>query len=468
MKKKKILILLPDGIGLRNFAYSAFNDIGKNKEFEIIYWNNTLFPLKSLGFDEIKIEKSKTHPLTDIFKAVKIHVTLNHFQEKTLDKVYDSYKFPFQFKNIKSAIKSTFSILLIKINSGQKDLEKLSDKINKQERKTLYYHQSKVTLEKEKPDLVFCTNQRQILSVAPLLAAKDLNIPTASFIFSWDNLPKATLIVETDYYFVWSQFMKEEMMFYYPKVNEKQIMITGTPQFEMHFDKSKLFNRETFFSEYGLDLNKKYICFSGDDFTSSPDDEKYLEDIALAIKNLNNKNYNYGIIFRRCPVDFSDRYDIVLEKYKDIIVSINPLWKPLTSHWNTVLPTKEDDTLFSSLAEYTELVVNLGSSTVFDFVAHKKPCGYFRYNQKEKLNKKWDIFKCYKFVHFRSMLSKDCVFWMDNPNEIQNKLEQILDKDTSSIVKNAQKWFEVINQHPPEKSSERIWNAIEEIISQNQ
>ncbi|MCA6422540.1 MAG: UDP-glycosyltransferase [Flavobacterium sp.] len=465
MKKKKIFILLPDGIGLRNFAYSSFNEIGKNNEFEIIYWNNTLFPLKSLGFDEIKIENAKTHPLTDIFKVVKIHVTLNHFKKKTLDKIYDSYKFPFHFNNIKSAIKSTFSILLIKINSGEKDLEKLSNKINKQERKTLYYHQSKVTLEKEKPDLVFCTNQRQILSVAPLLAAKDLNIPTASFIFSWDNLPKATLIVETDYYFVWSQFMKEEMMFYYPKVNEKQIIITGTPQFEMHFDKSKLLNRETFFSEYGLDLNKKYICFSGDDFTSSPDDEKYLEDFALAVKNLNYGNCNYGIIFRRCPVDFSDRYNIVLEKYKDIIVPIDPLWKPLTSHWNTVLPTKEDDILFSSLAEHTELVVNLGSSTVFDFVSHKKPCGYFRYNQRVRLNKKWDIFNCYKFVHFRSMFSNNSVFWMDNPNEIQNKLEQILEKDTSEIIKNAQKWFEIINQHPPEKASERIWNAIEKITT---
>jgi hypothetical protein len=36
-----------------------------------------------------------------------------------------------------------------------------------------------------------------------LLAAQQLGIPTATFIFSWDNLPKATMVVETDYY-VWS------------------------------------------------------------------------------------------------------------------------------------------------------------------------------------------------------------------------------------------------------------------------
>jgi hypothetical protein len=35
-------------------------------------------------------------------------------------------------------------------------------------------------------------------------AAQELGIPTATFIFSWDNLPKATLVLEPDYYFVWS------------------------------------------------------------------------------------------------------------------------------------------------------------------------------------------------------------------------------------------------------------------------
>jgi hypothetical protein len=33
-----------------------------------------------------------------------------------------------------------------------------------------------------------------------LLAAQQLGIPTATFIFSWDNLLKATMVVETDYY----------------------------------------------------------------------------------------------------------------------------------------------------------------------------------------------------------------------------------------------------------------------------
>lgn len=464
MSNKKVFILLPDGVGLRNFAYSNFYDIGKEKEFDVVFWNNTLFPIASLGFEEIKISNAKTHPVTDILKIAKIQVTLNLFIKITRDKIYEKYKFPFSYRNLKASTKSILSTLLIFFNSNKRGLKSLNDRINKSERKTIYYFESKQTLEKEKPAIVFCTNQRQILSVAPILAAKDLNIPTASFIFSWDNLPKATMIVDTDYYFVWSNFMKDELLLYYPNIKEEQVIVTGTPQFEMHFDKAKLLSREAFFAQYNLDTDKKYICFSGDDFTSSPDDEKYLEDTAIAIQSLNDKGHNLGIIFRRCPVDFSDRYNAVLEKYASIIVPIDPLWKPLTSHWNTILPTKEDDTLFSSLAEYCEMVVNLGSSTVFDFVSHKKPCGYFRYNQKEQLNQKWDIFACYQFVHFRSMFSKDAVIWLDSPATIETQIENVLAKGAKGTLEDAQRWFERINQHPPELASERIWTAIETII----
>jgi len=465
MTNKKIFILLPDGVGLRNFAYSNFHDIGIEKEFDVIFWNNTMFSIEDLGFKEIKINNAKTHPLTDVYKIVKIQLTLNQFIKKTKDSIYESYKFPFSYRDLKFTIKSILVNCLILLNSGKKGLKRISHKITFEERKTLYYYQSKQTLEKEKPAMVFCTNQRQILSVAPLLAAKDLNIPTATFIFSWDNLPKATMIVETDFYFVWSQYMKDELLLYYPYINENQIIITGTPQFEMHFNEKKQTSKQVFFDKFNLDTNKKYICFSGDDITSSPDDPLYLKDISEAIRILNTKNHNLGIIFRRCPVDFSNRYDEVLKEYSDIIVPIDPLWKPLTTKWNTILPLKEDDTLFSNIAEYSEMVVNLGSSTIFDFAAHNKPCGYFNYNQEFQLDNKWDIHKCYKFVHFMSMPNKNAVFWLNNPNEIAQKMDELLDNiQSQDIILNAKKWFETINQHPPEKASERIWNAIEVII----
>ncbi len=50
-KKNKIFIFLPDGVGLRNFAFTKFKEIGESQGFDIHYWNNTLFSLnESLEF----------------------------------------------------------------------------------------------------------------------------------------------------------------------------------------------------------------------------------------------------------------------------------------------------------------------------------------------------------------------------------------------------------------------------------
>ena len=68
--------------------------------------------------------------------------------------------------------------------------------------------------------------------------------------------------------------MQQELLNYYPNLSASQIWITGTTQFEPHFDKSILMEKEVFFKKYNLNNNKMYICFSGDDITTSPDDEQ--------------------------------------------------------------------------------------------------------------------------------------------------------------------------------------------------
>jgi len=462
MSNNKIFILLPDGIGLRNFAYTSFYNLGKEIGFDVVFWNNTPFPLSNLGFNEIKIENAKIHPLTDIYKNVKIQAELNLNIKKTKDKVYNLYRFPYSYSSLKNLIKSIAVQSLTAIYFSQRGLIKIRNKLNKVERKTLYYRQSLDTLKKEKPALVFCTNQRPVLAIAPLLAAQDLGIPTACFIFSWDNLPKATVIVETDYYFVWSDYMKNEILFYYPNINEQQIFITGTPQFEPHYDKLKLITREKFFGQNNLDLNKKYICYSGDDITTCPDDPKYLEDVALAIRELNKKEYAFGIIFRRCPVDYSSRFDNVLDEYKDVIVSVAPKWERKGEMWNAILPTPDDIILQVNTIAHTEMVINLGSSMVFDYAAHDKPCAFINYDVDIKVMPNWSAAKIYNFVHFRSMPNEKAVIWLNNSEEIASKIEKGL-IDSKETIDYAKKWFGIINQQPPVESSQRIWDAIKKI-----
>ncbi len=466
MANQKVFILLPDGVGLRNFAFTEFYNLGKQQGFDIVFWNNTEFDLTQLQFDEIRIRNGKTNPLTDIYKNARKQIELNLNIEKSGDDIYDSYRFKPAFNNIKSAVKSLATKAIVQISSNQKGLANIRKKIENLERATPLYKQCLETLKVEKPALVFCTNQRHTTAIAPLLAANDLKIPTATFIFSWDNLPKATMVVATDYYFVWSDHMKNELLYYYDFIAEKNIIVTGTPQFESHFDETLVIERQQFFKQNDLDEDKKYICYSGDDITTSPNDEDYLADVSDAVRQLNSEGQNLGIIFRRCPADFSNRYKKVLLDNKDIIVSINPKWKKIGANWSTILPQKEDLALLVNTVRHSEMVINLGSSMVFDNAAHEKPCGFINYDSKNAAADQLRVKRIYQYIHFQSMPSQHAVIWLNNAAEIPEKIKKALINSSENVTA-AKKWFEKINKHPPESASARIWESLSEIVNRH-
>ena len=462
MKPKKIFILIPDGVGLRNFAFTTYVEIGKKNGWDIIFWNQTPFDLTALGYKEIKLN-GKSRAITDLYKRAKIDSELNYFSEKFEDLVFQEYKFKNRTTGIKNTIKNILVKKLTKYYSGAKSLERLRTKMQNSERGNELYKECKKTLFQEQPDFVFCTNQRPIKALAPLLAANDLGIPTAAFIFSWDNLPKATMVVNTDYYFVWSDYMKNELLKYYPQIQNSQIKITGTPQFEVHFLEKTKIEKEKFYQDFNLESKRHYLCYSGDDITTAPHDELYLLHTAKAVSKMNSEGYNLGIIFRRSPVDLSKRYDPILAEYKDIIVPIEPLWEKISDSWDAILPTKQDLKLQSNIIQHTFMVVNVASSMVFDYISYGKPCAYIHYNPTEI---EWikDTRSIYRYIHFRSMPSKNSALWINDVGEIESVIKAGLEQDISEVIKNTKKWFEIINQHPVLNANERIWSAIEEII----
>lgn len=458
---KKIFVLLPDGVGLRNFSFGKFYKNSKAFNFDVTYWNNTDFPLESLNLKNINVPKEKTKAISDIYKRAAKIIELKLNNKNFKDKAYLSYIFPSSYKGIKNITKSLFVDFLVLTKKSQKGLQNIKEKINNSERSSLYYQKCKELLINEQPTFVFLTNQRPLAAIAPVLAARDLAIPTATFIFSWDNLPKGTMVVETDYYFVWSNFMKEELLQYYPQIKESQIKITGTPQFECHYN-TQIDSKEEFYTTHNLDIEKEYVCFSGDDVTTSPNDQYYLEDVAKAVRNLNKKGHNLGIVYRKCPVDFTDRHIEVYNNYKDVISLIDPKWENLGNSWDKVMPTPQDLTLLANTVHHTKMVINVGSSMVFDYVAQNKPCAYLNYNTVKKVNADWDINKIYKYIHFQSMPTKQAVLWINSSDEIEKSIIKGIQEDIDLLE--AKTWYQKICGETPENSSERIWETINNII----
>lgn len=465
---KRVVVLLPDGVGLKNFVFSSFPLELQKRGFDLIFWNNTSFSIKSLGFNEITLPKFKVSFFSVILKDVKKTLLLDKFSDQFGDEVYqtykfEQYKFSWHYKFLIKFIFYKFFIILFRMFG----VGYIQGVINFIERNSKYYKYCKDQLGEIDPSFIFCTNQRHLSSVSPLLASSDLGIINSTFIFSWDNLPKATMVVDTDYYFVWSDFMKNELLSYYPYIDQNHVFVIGTPQFEFHFHSSNIIPKEIFFSRFNLNDDHDYVCFSGDDITTSPYDPIYLNDLALAISEINlTLKKKVAILFRRCPVDFSDRFDSVLDQFKEIIIPINPSWKSFGKAWNEIMPTPEDIKLLTSTIFYSKMVFNLGSSMVFDFVIFDKPCFYFNYNPVYEPNRKWSVEKIYNYIHFRSMPSDKAVLWVDNKSFIGPNILKILDEDYDLDLTETRKWFNKIVSVSPDLSSSTLCEKIDQIITE--
>lgn len=442
MKKKKILVIIPDGVSLRNFLFTDFPAVARKSGLDLVFWNATTYDIAGEGEREIKLNP-RPRAITDLYKRAKILAELDHFKDRFKDPIYEKYEFRNSSKGIKNKIKKLIVSRLRRMHAGERGLEVLRSRMDESERKSQYYRDCIAVLKNEEPDLVFCANQRPVNAIAPVTAAKDTSIPTACFIFSWDNLPKATKVIDTDFYFVWSNYMKNELLEYYPYIQEQQVKITGTPQFEIHYKEEVIVPRKEFFKKYNLDPKKDYVCFSGDDITTSPHDEIFLKDVAEAVRKLNLNGEEIGVIFRRCPVDFSCRYDKVIEEYSDVICAIDPEWSVGEHSWDQVMPTRADMMVQTNIIEHSFMVINVGSSMVFDFVSKNKSCAFLNYLPQIE-NPEKDIREVYYYKHFRSMPDREAVYWINEEGDIEELIKSAKIKKSRNI-KSTKQWYKIVN-----------------------
>jgi len=248
-------------------------------------------------------------------------------------------------------------------------------------------------------DVILCAHQRPTNILPVVLAAKRLSIPTATFIFSWDNLStKGRIAAPFDHYFVWSDQMAEELLRFYPDVGSDRTHVVGSPQFEPYSDASLVWSRERFHDELGLDPDRPTICFSGGDTGTCPEDPEHLRILCELIRDGDIAG-NPQVVLRPAPVDTSDRYDDVLHEFP--VVLSRPLWHDLGGGWESVVPTPNDIELLVNLTKYADLNVNMASTMTLDFSLHDTPVVNLGFNVDPSRGR---VSEYYCFDHYRPVV----------------------------------------------------------------
>lgn len=115
-----------------------------------------------------------------------------------------------------------------------------------------------------KPDLVFnCSHIHAPRGEMPARVAHKMGIPTATFIFSWDNLSsRGRILPPYNHFLVWHERMRAELLNLYHFIKPQQVHITGTPQFDYHFKSEYQMTREQLAEKIGFDPRRPFVLYT--------------------------------------------------------------------------------------------------------------------------------------------------------------------------------------------------------------
>ncbi|MCY2687866.1 hypothetical protein [Salinimicrobium sp. TH3] len=317
--------------------------------------------------------------------------------------------------------------------------------LEKKQLKSLSQHQ--VTkrcldfLREDHPNFLFFTHQRPPYVVPMVVAANELEIGTGSFIFSWDNLAsKGRMAANFDHYLVWSDLMKNELLYFYPETAVQNVKVVGTPQFEPYIlDRYKTI-KEDFYYRFALDPVLKTICYSCGDISTSRNDELYIGTIAAAIEK-GEILESVNLLVRTSPAEEIDRFENLKQRFP--FISWNyPNWavsrKDHPEIWSQRVPSEQDLKDLSAILQFSHIGINMCSTMSLDFMIFDKPVinpvfgneENGLYNDQRFLN--YDHYKkvvesgAVKIAKDKEELMFDINFYLSNPGSDTKERRELL------------------------------------------
>ncbi len=458
----KICLFVPDGVGIKNYLYSSIVPKLISNGHEVILWHR-LSPkvikevndLHGFKLDSVSIPKYREGVWEKFYREAAALARLRYNSKIRKNRTILSNNWKHRERRwSKKFFYRLIALYVFFYGKTYDQVLKIEEKHSKFLNQSKFLDGFRKVIKDVNPDLLFCTHQRAILAIPAVKASNLEGVRSVTAVYSWDNLPKARMPIRTDQYLVWSDYMLNELSIYYPEIDLNQVKVVGTPQFEFYKEGATV-SRSLFCKEFGLDENKKIICFSGDDLRTSPYDPDYLKDIASAILEIPEKN-RPQILLRRCPVDFSERFKKVVKEFPEIIKVSEPLWsfEGSSKDWSLIYPKHEDVKLLVNVAAHCEAVINVGSTMAHDFSIFNKPAIYISYDQPYALG--WSTEVIYQLEHFQSMEGLDPVVWLHSKGDLVKVIGDVLNHP-NKVAKDRGKWFNrIMSVDLSEASSEIV------------
>lgn len=421
--RPRIVAILPRGEAIRNFVYTgALDEAAREAEVTLL----SVIPNSDLE-GLVRARYNKVFPLRDIEEKRIVRSI-----RETLDMAHGRWLWS-------KAAQERWRLRDVEANTSSLRLKRLAKKfvcypfanrtglnlLSKVERASSWRLRTTdeyVRLFRElRPSLVFNgSHVHSRVAIQAVQAAQWLGIPTAAFIFSWDNLTsQGRIIPPYDYYLVWNEAIRSQLLHIYGSTRPEQVFVTGTPQFDFHFRQEFRWTREEFCARVGADPARPIVLYSTGMANHMPGEPRIVEDIGAMLREMTDLGPPQ-LLVRVYPKDRTGRFEQTKRQNPDILFPEIP-WEPA---WLT--PKIEDAYLLTNTLRHAAVGINVASTISLELCMFDKPAINVGYNPPGLDISELDYGRCYEFDHYRPVVESGAVRVTRSASEMRSVLREAL------------------------------------------
>jgi hypothetical protein len=370
-KRPRIVLVIPRGEAVRNFLYSdtlrLLSEQANVVVLSVVKDEKILARARPFVEEIILIEEHPVHPL-----AGYLRTQIENAHDRWLWSMVAQNNWELRGRRARRDGKHLQRIFveatsrLLGNNPSLHALTSLEQYLQWRLRSTRTYDE---LFSRLKPDLVF--NGSHIHGPAgelPLRVAQRMGIKTAGFIFSWDNLTsRSRVMVPYDYWFVWHDDMKRQLLDIYPKIKPESVFVTGTPQTDFHFRPEYVMSREELARRIGIDPNRPFILYTTGVDKHFSQEYRHVEMVIRLLHEL-DVPVRPQLVVRNYIKGTSPEMQALSERKITDVVFPPMLWDMA---WAT--PRHEDLELYCSLIHHAAMSINAASTVTLEFILKDKP-----------------------------------------------------------------------------------------------
>ena len=267
-----------------------------------------------------------------------------------------------------------------------------------------------------------------------MYAVKKLKIKSATFLFSWDNLTsQGRILPGYDVYFTWNHKIKNDLLKYYSNIKDKDVFVTGTSQFDFHFDEKFIDSKEELYDFLKIPYDKKIVLYSTGMAYYVPKEHIIVKEISKILERIDK---NIQLVVRIYAKDNNTEYYKLRENNESISIP-DHFWE-----LNHLTPTIKDITLFNSLINHCSIGINVASTVSLDLAILNKPVINIAFNPPGENIYPSDYEKIYDFDHYKPIIESGAISLVKNTDELETAICQYIEnpkykeKERENLVNN--------------------------------